>query len=264
VQIEQVMLNFATNARDAMPGGGKFSIATAAGNIDEQYVSTRGYGEVGDYAVITVSDTGHGMDAQTRLKIFNPFFTTKVVGKGTGLGLSMVMGIIKQHGGFVDVESEPGKGSVFNVYLPLVKAEAVVSAPVDEDNLQIERGSGTILIAEDDVNIRSAMVAFLTRAGYTIIAAVDGQDAVEKFAARKDEIQLVISDVVMPRKSGMVACDEMRLMSDKLKFIFVSGHALHIIEREGELGADAELVMKPIMPFELLRRVRELIPQIIS
>jgi CheY-like chemotaxis protein len=251
------MLNFATNARDAMPNGGKFSIATTARRVDEHYISTHGYGEVGDYAVITVSDTGHGMDVKTKLKVFDPFFTTKEVGKGTGLGLAMVMGIIKQHGGFIDLKSESGKGSVFQVYLPLVNAEDVVSAPAMAD-VKMEKAFGAILLAEDDVDIRGAMVELLSRAGYTIITAVDGQDAVEKFAARKDEIQLVISDVIMPRKSGKDACDEIRQMSDKTKFIFVSGHAKDVIEREGDLGTDAEVIMKPIMPFELLQRIREL------
>jgi PAS domain S-box-containing protein len=257
LQIEQVLLNFATNARDAMPKGGKFSIATATGSIDEQYISTHGYGTVGDYAIITVSDTGCGMDAETRLKVFDPFFTTKEVGKGTGLGLSMVMGIIKQHGGVIDLQSEPGKGSVFHLYLPLVGAEGVVSAPAKADVL-MEKASGTIMIVEDDECTRVMLEDLLIRAGYTVIAAVDGQDAVEKFAARKDDIQLVISDVIMPRKNGREACDEIKLMSGKTKVIYVSGHTYSVIEREGELGADAEVIMKPIMPFELLGRIREL------
>jgi signal transduction histidine kinase len=122
------MLNLATNARDAMPKGGRFSIATASGIINEEYISTHGYGTVGDYAIITVSDNGCGMDEQTRLKVFDPFFTTKEVGTGTGLGLSMVMGIIKQHGGFIDLQSEPGKGSVFHLYLPLVETIEVTAA----------------------------------------------------------------------------------------------------------------------------------------
>jgi len=259
VQIEQIILNFATNARDAMPQqGGTFSIATSAGSIDKQYVSTHGYGVVGDYAVITVSDTGCGMDAETQLKVFDPFFTTKEVGKGTGLGLSMVMGIIKQHRGFVDVESEPGKGTVFHLYLPLVKSVVVVSAPEREEVL-MEKASGTIMIVEDDESTRAMLEDLLTRAGYTVIAAVDGQDAVEKFAAREDDIQLVISDVVMPRKSGKAACDEIRLMSDKTKVLFVSGHTYNVIEREVELGADAEVIVKPVMPFELLSKIRELL-----
>ena len=199
------------------------------------------------------------MDEQTRLKVFDPFFTTKEVGKGTGLGLAMVMGIIKQHGGFVDLQSEPGKGSVFQLYLPLINEEEI-AAEATEQSHQIEKDSGTILVAEDDEISRSVMEEFLTRAGYTVITAKDGQDAVEKFAARKDEIDLVISDVVMPRKSGKAASDEIRQMSEKVKFIFVSGHAHDVIKREGGLGFDAEVLEKPILPYDLLKRIRVLIP----
>jgi two-component system, cell cycle sensor histidine kinase and response regulator CckA len=260
VQIEQVLLNLATNARDAMPDGGTFTIATNDGSMDEQFIATHGYGTIGRYAIITVTDSGHGMDEQTKHKVFNPFFTTKEIGKGTGLGLSMVMGIIKQHGGFIDLQSEPGRGSVFQLYLPLVEeAEEVTVLSADKD-VQIEKVSGTILVAEDDPNTRALLAEFLTLAGYTVITATDGQDAVEKFAARTGEIDLVISDVVMPRKSGKTACDEIRQMSESVKFIFVSGHAGNVIEREGILGANTQIIIKPILPFELLRKVREIIP----
>jgi len=257
VQIEQVLLNLATNARDAMPDGGTFTIATAAGSMNEQFIATHGYGTVGRYAIITVTDSGHGMDEQTRHKVFNPFFTTKEVGKGTGLGLSMVMGIIKQHGGFIDLQSEPGRGSVFQLYLPLVDT-GESAAETAEQHLLMEIGSETILIAEDDQDTLRTLTEFVTRAGYTVISAIDGQDAVEKFAARSSEIDLVIADVVMPRKSGKVACDEIRQMSESVKFIFVSGHSDNVIEREGVLGTDTHVIIKPIQPFELLRKIKEL------
>ena len=209
VQIEQVLLNLATNARDAMPDGGTFTIATADGSMDEQFIATHGYGTVGRYAIITVTDSGHGMDQETKRKVFNPFFTTKEIGKGTGLGLAMVLGIIKQHGGFIDLRSEPGRGSVFQLYLPLVDSGESAAEPA-EKHIQMDTGSGTILVAEDDEDTRNAVAEFLTRAGYTVITAMDGQDAVEKFAARKEEIELVISDVVMPRMSGKAASEEIR------------------------------------------------------
>ena len=260
VQFEQVLLNLAANARDAMPDGGVFSIAAVAVCIDEQLIASHGYGVPGRYALITVSDTGTGMDEKTRNKVFDPFFTTKEVGKGTGLGLAMVMGIIKQHDGFIDLRSEPGTGSIFHLFLPLLDPEAVVATPV-EQKIQIEQhNSGVILVAEDDADTRGALEEFLTRYGYTIIAAVDGQDAVEKFAARKDEIDLVISDIVMPRKSGKAASDEIRQMSEDMKFIFISGYANNVIEREGGLGADAEILSKPIMPFVMLGKIKELVP----
>ncbi len=145
VQIEQVMLNLATNARDAMPGGGTFSITTSTGSVDERFIATHGFGEIGNYAVITVSDTGHGMDAETVLKVFDPFFTTKEAGKGTGLGLSMVLGIVRQHGGYISIESEPDRGAVFRLYLPLVNAGingAAVTTAIA--NVKPEKASGTI------------------------------------------------------------------------------------------------------------------------
>ncbi len=256
VQIEQVMLNLATNARDAMADGGSFIIATAAGSIDEQFIAANGYGTVGRYAIITVTDSGHGMDQETKRKVFDPFFTTKESGKGTGLGLSMVLGIIRQHGGFINLQSEPGRGSVFHLYLPLVETGESAATP-EEQHLQMGVGSGTILVAEDDEDTRSTITEFLTRAGYTVITAVDGQDAVEKFAARKSEIDLVISDVVMPRKSGKLACDEIRQMSESMKFILFSGHADEVIEREEGFGADIQIYIKPILPYELLRKIKE-------
>ncbi len=261
MQIEQALLNLATNARDAMPEGGTFIIDTASGSMDEQYIATHGFGTVGRYAIITVTDSGHGMDAETIQKVFDPFFTTKEVGKGTGLGLSMVMGIIKQHGGFIGLHSQPGTGSVFQLYLPLVD-EGKIAVPTKTD-VQMEMGSGTILVAEDDSDTRVLLEELLVRAGYTVVTAIDGQDAVEKFAKHKAEIALVISDVVMPRKSGKAACDEIRGMSADMKFIFVSGHAEKIIENEGFLGTDtehAEVIMKPILPFDLLRKIRDMLP----
>ncbi len=262
VQIEQVMLNFTTNARDAMPRGGTFSIATSAGRIDEGYIATHGFGEIGSYAIITVSDTGHGMDAETVLKVFDPFFTTKEVGKGTGLGLSMVFGIVRQHGGFIDLQSEPGKGSVFRIYLPLVDAEMVEDGPVENDELMEAASGTTLLLAEDDPTTLFMMAEFLKKAGYTVVTAVDGQDAVEKFAAHKDEIKLVISDVIMPRKSGKTACDEIREMVKTTKFIFVTGHSRAEFGHEDTPDTDDVMMIKPLLPFELLSKIRELLTTI--
>ena len=259
VQIEQVMLNLATNARDAMPGGGTFSIATSAGSIDADYIAVHGFGEIGNYAVITVSDTGHGMDAETALKVFDPFFTTKEVGKGTGLGLSMVLGIVRQHGGFVDLLSEPGKGSVFSIHLPLVAAEMAEDAPEETAEL-LEAASGTtLLLAEDDSSSRFMMAEFLKKAGYKVVTVADGQDAVEKFALHKDKIKLVISDVMMPRKSGKVASIEIRAMVKTTKFIFVSGHSRDELRQENLPDSDDVLMLKPLMPLELLKKIRELL-----
>ena len=257
VQIEQVLLNLTTNARDAMPEGGTFIIDTAAVRLDEQFITVHGFGTVGRYAVISVTDSGHGMDAETKRKVFDPFFTTKDPGKGTGLGLSMVMGIVTQHDGFIDLQSEPGRGSVFQLYLPLVDSKESAVETADQ-NIPSVNVSGTILLAEDDFGTRSAMAEFLIRAGFTVITAEDGQDAVEKFAARTGEIDLVISDVAMPRKNGKAVRDEIRQMSEKVKFIFVSGHASDVIVREVGLVNDTEVVLKPVLPFEFLMRIKEL------
>lgn len=255
-QMLQVMTNLATNACDAMPGGGTFSISTRSGNINEEYIGGRAHGRVGRYAIITVTDTGCGMDEHIRQRIFDPFYTTKEVGKGTGLGLAMVNGIIAQHDGCVEVDSAPGVGTTFRLYLPLVDADAIIATQTTAaPTAPAVKKSGTIMIVEDDQLTRTILDELLTRTGYTVIAASDGQDAVGKFADRNDDIRLVISDVVMPRKSGITACDEIRNMCDATKFIFISGHADTVIEREGELIDGAELVMKPIIPDQLLGKI---------
>ncbi len=259
LQIEQVMLNLAINARDAMSGGGTFSIATSAGSIDAQYIAAHGFGAIGDYAVITVADTGHGMDTETALKVFDPFFTTREVGKGTGLGLSMVYGIVKQHGGFINLRSEPGKGSVFSIYLPMVAGEIVVDASEKRDEPFEAVSGATVLLAEDDATTRTMMTEFLKKAGYKVVSAADGQDVVDKFAAHKEEIKLVISDVMMPRKGGKAASFEIREMVKTTKFIFITGHNRDELRQEDLPDPDDIMMLKPIMPFELLKKISELL-----
>jgi PAS domain S-box-containing protein len=257
-QLEQVLLNLATNARDAMPQGGILSIATVEIAVDEQFVSSHGYGEVGRYAVITVTDSGSGMNEQTRQRIFDPFFTTKEVGKGTGLGMSMVLGIIQQHNGFIDVQSAIGQGTTFRIYLPITDEGDTM--PVSETTeLLTEQSAGTILVAEDEPSVRDFMEKLLTLFGYRVILAVDGQDAVEKFSAMKDEIQLVIFDMVMPNKSGKAAWNEIRRINNSIKAIYVSGYAADVIERQGDLGPDEMLLKKPIQPKELMDNIRQLL-----
>jgi CheY-like chemotaxis protein len=255
-----VLLNLVLNAQDAMPDHGEIRITTSIVKISyERSPLLNEALHAGDYALFTVSDTGHGMDMATRLKIFYPFFTTKGLGKGTGLGLSVAMGIIKSHGGFIDLQSETGKGSVFSIYLPLVDAERVEDAPEEKDELMDTAAGTTLLVAEDDPDTLAIMDGFLKRAGYTVVTAVDGQDAVEKFAAHKDEIKLVISDVIMPRKSGKAACDEIRQMSETVKFIFISGHTRADFVADGGPGANDLMMLKPLLPFELLNKIRELL-----
>ncbi|MBC7962719.1 MAG: PAS domain S-box protein [Steroidobacteraceae bacterium] len=257
-QIEQVLINLATNARDAMPKGGLLTIGTGLLDIDAAFVQANGYGEPGRYALISVSDSGIGMDEKTRKRIFEPFFTTKEVGKGTGLGMSIVYGIVKQHHGFINVYSEPQIGTTFRIYIPLIARELaeceriITPAPP-------KGGSETILVAEDDPGVRKLMQEVLTGSGYTVIPAEDGQDAVDKFRANRATVKLILMDIIMPKKSGKEACCEIRLIDDDVKILYSSGYTLDIIQSRDVLDTGAELVMKPVQPLELLRKVRELL-----
>jgi len=203
-QIEQVLMNLAANARSAMPDGGILSIGTEALELDDAFTKAHGYGIPGLYALVSVTDTGHGMDEKTKERIFEPFFTTREVGKGTGLGLAMVYGIIKQHEGYITTYSELGRGTTFKIYLPLIQAEAELTEPVRPAAAGSgpPKGRETVLLAEDDSEVRKITRNILEGSGYRVIEAVDGEDAINKFLLNKDEIQLLIFDVIMPKKSG--------------------------------------------------------------
>jgi PAS domain S-box-containing protein len=258
-QIEQILINLANNARDAMPHGGELKIVTTGITINPSFIVAHGFGKPGRYAVITVSDTGTGMDEATRAKIFEPFFTTKAVDKGTGLGLAMVYGITKQHKGFVDVSSEPGQGSSFTVYLPIVRTHAAAPVAADSSGVEASAGTETILIAEDSADLREFMGRILKRLGYQIIMAVDGQDAVDKFKESADTIQLLIMDMIMPNKSGKAAYDEILQIKPDARALFSSGYSAKIIEQQGELGEYAEFIAKPVQPDALMKKVREML-----
>lgn len=200
-QIEQVLMNLATNARDAMPEGGELTIETGLQVIDESFVNHHGCGKPGCYALISVSDTGYGMDEETRSRIFEPFFTTKEVGKGTGLGMAIVHGIVNQHNGFIYVYSEQGKGTVFKIFIPLIDKEALSEI----GNLIVpppKGGTETILVVEDDPSVRKVVEDVLKDSGYNIICAEDGQQAVEVFRENRSRIQLILMDMVMPKKAA--------------------------------------------------------------
>ncbi|RJR21194.1 MAG: PAS domain S-box protein [Nitrospiraceae bacterium] len=256
-QIEQVILNLATNARDAMPEGGRLNIETEPTEITDAFIKAHGFGRPGMYALLSVSDTGTGMDEETRQRVFEPFFTTKEVGKGTGLGLSVVYGIIKQHGGYINIYSEPGKGTTFRIYLPEVKAS--VEMEVEKRPQQQPLKSATILVAEDEPAVRDSIRNILEEFGYKVIEAVDGQDAIDKFAEHKDEIQLLLLDVVMPKKNGKEAHEEIKRMKPGTKAIFTSGYTADIILRKKVLEEEVIFVSKPIMPDSLLSKIREVI-----
>jgi PAS domain S-box-containing protein len=256
-QIEQVLMNLVTNARDAMPKGGSLTIKTEAIMISTDYIRGRLDLRPGMYALISVTDTGIGMDEKTIEHIFEPFFTLKEVGKGTGLGLPIVFGIIKQHNGDINVYSELGKGSVFRIYLPLSSGpQTDENQPVFQEPLK--GGSETILIVEDDNNIRDLIKDILNKFGYNAIASTD-EDAIKIFEDNKEKIQLLILDVIMPKKSGKEIYEEIRKFKPAMKALFMSGYTSDIIFERGILEEGIEFIPKPIMPLELLRKVREVL-----
>jgi PAS domain S-box-containing protein len=255
-QMEQILFNLAVNGRDAMNKGGVLTIQTKLVRLDEEFVKTHGYGAPGAYGVLSVSDTGSGMDDATREKIFDPFFTTKEVGKGTGLGLSTVYGIVKQHHGYINVYSEPGMGTVFRLYFPAVQEESVeeeVATPA-----KTRKGSETILVAEDNDDVRRLVCNILSRQGYAVIEAVDGEDAIEKFRGHKG-IDLIFLDSVMPRKNGRETWDEARAINPGIKVIFTSGYTRDVVLDKGIQDKEVDFISKPILPEELLVKVREVL-----
>jgi PAS domain S-box-containing protein len=257
-QIEQVLMNLATNARDAMTNGGTLTIETGVQEIDESFIHAYGYGDVGKYVVLSISDTGKGMDAETSKKIFEPFFTTKEVGKGTGLGLSIVYGVIKQHNGYINVYSEPDEGTTFRIYLPQVHdedADKEKEAPLEYPRM----GSETVLVAEDDATIRELAGAFLRQYGYDVILAHDGEDAVEKFMASKEKIAIIVMDMIMPRKGGNEAYEEIRKVRSDVKILFMSGYSPDLLHDRGVFANGEEVLIKPIHPLELVRKVRAIL-----
>ena len=256
-QIEQVLVNLATNARDAMPAGGKLTLAVSRVDLSADFVKAFDSAVAGPHVMVTVSDTGSGIDEATRQRIFEPFFTTKEVGKGTGLGLSISYGIVQQHGGFICVDSMLGQGTTFSVYLPRVEAAAPVrkATPL----ATVPRGEETVLLLEDNDSVRSLISQVMTSKGYRVIEAVDGEDGVEKFRRHQDEIALVILDVIMPKKNGGDAYDEIRALKGDVRAIFISGYSGDIIDRQRISEDGANFLLKPILPEKLLTLVREVL-----
>ena len=257
-QIEQVLINLASNARDAMPDGGRLTIGTGLVEIDDDYVAAYGYGKPGTYALITVADTGLGMDAETKKKIFEPFFTTKGVGAGTGLGLAISYGILKQHNGYINVYSESGKGSVFNIFLPL--SEEVTAAPKKTKlTLSVKGGNETILVAEDDDSLRKFIRKTLESCGYKVITAKDGEDAIKKFVENRERIRLVLLDMIMPKKNGKEASEAIRKISPGMRIFFTSGYTMDIINTKELKEFGFEFIHKPFQSNDLLTKVREIL-----
>jgi len=257
VQIEQVLMNLITNARDAMPDGGELRTTTEAVVLDRDFVETQGCGTAGSYALLTVADTGKGMDEKTMERIFEPFFTTKEVGKGTGLGLSMVYGIVKQHNGCIKCDSEPGQGTVFRIYLPLI--DAPVKKVIKLADKDLVRGNETILLVDDDEGVRNLIEDLLERNGYRIITAADGEDAVRKFRLFQDVVDMVILDVIMPKMNGKEVYNMISEMSPDVRVLFISGYTADIINGNFVIDDRCSFVAKPIKTNALLRKVREVL-----
>ncbi|RNC67918.1 MAG: hybrid sensor histidine kinase/response regulator [Desulfuromonadales bacterium] len=258
-QIDQILMNLVTNARDAMPGGGTISLSTASDFLDEGFFGPVEEIKPGRYAILTVSDTGTGMDEETRERIFDPFFTTKEVGKGTGLGLSMVYGIVKQHNGFITVDSELEKGTTLRIYLPIVEKMNV--AERTSEPLVARGNRETVLVAEDDKDVRKLSKHVLERQGYTVIEAVDGADALKRFQENQGGIDLVLLDVVMPKKNGQTVLEEIRKVQPSMKALFISGYTQDIINRKGVIDEGINFIAKPVKPDELLAKVQEVLQQ---
>ncbi|HTF99673.1 MAG TPA: ATP-binding protein [Nitrospirota bacterium] len=256
-QIEQVLMNLVTNARDAMPNGGRLTIATDEQEMTEEFIHNNGYGVPGNYAVVHVSDTGEGMDSNTKEKIFEPFFTTKEVGKGTGLGMAIVYGIVKQHGGYINVSSDVGNGTTFTIYFPVHSGRV-------EENVQAETrspmkgGTETILLAEDDHALRTFFSELLTQQGYAVIVARDGEDAITKFTAHRDEIQLVILDMIMPKKGGKEVYNDIQAKKPGTRVIFASGYTEDNIQGE-HLPPGSAFIAKPVVPQRFLDVIRDML-----
>jgi PAS domain S-box-containing protein len=256
-QMEQVIMNLAVNARDAMPTGGKLTIEIAGVELDEAFVSEHAGSTAGPHIMLSVSDSGCGMDAATQARVFEPFFTTKERGRGTGLGLSTVFGIVRQSAGTIWLSSEKGKGTTFKIYLPVAKAaaEKVTWLPVEPARLH---GSETILVVEDEEGVRKLVRSILQRNGYRVLEAKDGADAL-RVAEQQPNIDLLLTDVVMPHMSGAVTAMRLLAIRPGLKLLYMSGYTDNAVVLHGVLRSEAAFVQKPITPNALLAKVREVL-----
>jgi two-component system cell cycle sensor histidine kinase/response regulator CckA len=257
-QLESALANLVVNARDAMPRGGRLTIETADVTLDDDYCIAHVGVRPGRYARLSVSDTGIGMSQEVQTHIFEPFFTTKGSGKGTGLGLATVYGIVKQSGGNIWVYSEEGMGATFKMYLPVDDGEALMAAHHEPVRGQWSKGTETVLLVEDAPMIRRLAREVMTRAGYTVIEAGDGDQA-SQLAVRVPRIDVLLTDVVMPRLNGVDLAEQLRARRPSLRVLFMSGYTDNAIVRNGLLDNSATFLQKPFTPEELLRKLRSVI-----
>jgi len=262
-KIDQVLMNLAVNARDAMPDGGKLVIETRNARLDTDYAKRHpGIAKPGDFVMFSVSDTGTGMDKETLSHLFEPFFTTKEIGKGTGLGLSTVYGIVKQSGGYIWAYSEPDKGTCFKTYLPRVQEEKSPSSEICmHSSGSSKRYSETILVVEDDVTVRSLVPLMLRQEGYIVLVASDGEEALRMFQNHDGRIDLVITDVIMPKMNGPELADSLTQLKPNLKVLFTSGYTSNIIVHHGVLNPGVAFLEKPLIMETLSRKIRQVLEQ---
>jgi signal transduction histidine kinase/CheY-like chemotaxis protein len=257
-QLEQVLVNLVLNARDAMPEGGKLTVETANVVLDEEYAARHVGVAPGEYALVAVTDTGHGMDRKTQLRVFEPFFTTKERGKGTGLGLSTAYGIVRQSGGHLWVYSEPGVGTTFKIYLPRTVDERANVAPRPRTP-RATTGTEHILLAEDDAQVRSAAVGILEHAGYQVVQAHNAEEALRLVGEGAGRFDLLLTDVVLPQMSGVELARQLRRCLPELKVLCMSGYADDAVLRHGLLDADVAFLSKPLSADTLLSKVRQVL-----
>jgi signal transduction histidine kinase/ActR/RegA family two-component response regulator len=254
-QMEQVLLNLIVNASDAMPKGGTLTIETVNVRVDETYAQSRTPLATGDYVMLAVSDTGHGMEASTKARIFEPFFTTKELGKGTGLGLATVYGVVKQSSGYIFVDSEPGAGARFEIYLPQVP-EQVQAVAEEERAAKLRPGRETVLLVEDEADVRALTCEFLKSAGYQVLTAADGEEGLETGQRFGDEIDILVTDVVMPRLRGPELAKRLRLVLPDLKVVYMSGYTEEFSDMPNLLHG-AYFLQKPFSRDALLRQLQD-------
>ncbi|MGC2474480.1 MAG: ATP-binding protein, partial [Candidatus Sulfotelmatobacter sp.] len=257
-QIDQVIMNLALNSRDAMPNGGKLMLETSNAILDDSYVRQHQPVEPGRYVMLAVSDTGIGMSPETLTRIFEPFYTTKEVGKGTGLGLSMVYGIVKQSGGYVWVYSEPNQGTTFKIYLPRVDQPVEDMAP-DKQPVNVMRGTETILLVEDDPQLRQLSSSVLSHCGYNILTASTPEEGLAICEVNHNDIRLLVTDVVMPRINGRQLAQRVARMRPKIRVLYISGYTDNAIVHYGVLDPGLWFLPKPFTISSLVAKVREVL-----
>jgi PAS domain S-box-containing protein len=259
MQIEQIMINLAANARDAMPEGGKLTLETVNVGLDAAYVQKHSIVPVGDYVMLAVTDTGEGIGAEHLSHIFEPFYTTKAEGKGTGLGLATVYGIVKQNGGFIWVYSEPGLGTTFKIYLPRAQKETRAAATAPKAEQECRGGNETILLVEDEAAVRQSTGEFLKLNGYKVIEAKDGEDALRVAKKHEAPIDLMITDVVMPRLGGARLASQLSGSRPAMKVLFISGYAESTVLRHGAIDVTNSFLQKPFGLKSLAAKVRQVL-----